>query len=146
ASRLVELDDFLREEQKDDAGEPIKEDGKTVREYKPAIRVYKAALARWKESDPKAETKDVPFEQKRHWDRLQEMQQTAAPWLAEADRLDTAFSADLEKIASPEQIDDAGQLPRESSLLAWLEPATTYGLIGIGLCLILGFATRLAAV
>jgi uncharacterized membrane protein YphA (DoxX/SURF4 family) len=146
AARLTELDDFLREERRDENGEVVKEDGKTVREDKPAIRVYKAELQRWKENDAKPETKAVPFEQKRHADKRNELLQTAAPWLAEVDRLDNALRGDLESIASAEQIEAAGALPRESHLLDWLELATTYGLIGIGLCLILGFATRLAAV
>ena len=146
AARLRELDDFLREGKTDDFGEPVKEDGKTVREYKPAIRLYKAALERWKENDAKEETKAVPFEQKRHWDKLVELQQTSAPWLAEVDRMDAGFRMDLEGIASAEQTQPAGELPRASYWLDWLEVVTTYSLIGIGLCLMLGFATRLAAV
>jgi uncharacterized membrane protein YphA (DoxX/SURF4 family) len=144
-ARWRELDDFLREDKTNETGQPIKRDGKVVRDYKPAVLVYKAALEQWKESDPRNETSDVPFEQQRHWDKFVEMQRISTPWLAEADRLDAAFRRDLQKIASPEQIEAAGELPRESHFLDWLELATTYSLIGIGLCLMLGFVTRLAA-
>ncbi len=145
AARLGELDDFLREDQKDEAGEPVKQDGKVVREDKPAIRTYKSDLQRWKENDAKQETKDIPFEQKRHVDRKDELLQKSAPWLAQVDGLDAAFRQDLENIASPEQLEAVGELPRESSWLNWLEVLTTYSLIAIGLCLMLGFATPLAA-
>ncbi len=145
-ARWKELDDFLREDKTSETGEPIKRDGKVVRDYRPAVLVYKAALEQWKESDPKNETSDVPFQQQRHWDKFVEMQRVSAPWLAEADRLDGVFRRDLQNIASPAQLEAAGELPRESYWLDWLEIATTYSLIGVGLCLLLGFVTRLAAV
>jgi uncharacterized membrane protein YphA (DoxX/SURF4 family) len=145
AQRLSDLDDFLREDKTDDNGEPVKASGKVVRDYKPGVRVYKTALERWAQHDPRDETHDVPFEQKRHWDKLVEMQQTAAPWLAEVDRMDRAFHEDLHRVAIPEVREVVGELPKEAAWLDWLEVLTTYGLIGIGLCLMLGFATRLAA-
>jgi uncharacterized membrane protein YphA (DoxX/SURF4 family) len=145
-ARWKELDDFLREEAKDPNGEPVKQDGKPVRQDKVAIAKHKRELAAWKENDANPRTREIPHEQKRHWDKLVELQQEAVPWLTEADRLDADFRSDLVRIASAEQLEAAGELPRESYWLDWLEIATTYSLIGIGLCLMLGFATRLAAV
>ncbi len=144
--RWKELDDFLRAEAKDDVGEPVKQDGKAVRQYKEAIAKHKNEVIAWKVADTRRQTHDIPYEQKRHWDKLIELQQEAAPWLANVDRWDATFSGDLEHIASPEQLAAAGEVPGESHWLDWLEIATTYSLIGIGLCLMLGLATRLAAI
>lgn len=89
-------------------------------------------------------TRDIPFQQKRIWDKKTELQGKANGWLAEIDRINEELDRDLNGLL------DADQRRRGSPVT----PLTTvqkvdllvkYSNIAIGACLIAGLFTRFAS-
>jgi uncharacterized membrane protein YphA (DoxX/SURF4 family) len=111
------------------------------------IEVYFAALDRY-EQDPER-SQGAPFQKERRWNKMQELRKDANGWIAELQAREETYKDALR-----------GLLDDDSSLKAWtpgswnplrwtrlqqINFAVTYGLTAIGLCLMLGFFTRLAA-
>ena len=94
-------------------------------------------------TDPTAD--EVPFQQKRYHDEETKLRKQAAPWLAEVDRLDREYKNTLTALLEKDQL-ARGPVPGTQSKLEQIDLLTTYGLMAIGGCLILGLFTRLASV
>jgi uncharacterized membrane protein YphA (DoxX/SURF4 family) len=142
AQRLLDLyerqlEALLKQEQRE--GQEV------LRVYKPEIAQYKADVARWLEEGRQAATRDIPYLRQRHYQRWQELQRTAAPWLAAVDQMDASFRRDLAALATPEQRQARGDFRAPKTTLDWIDALTRYGLPAIGLCLMLGLLTRSAA-
>jgi len=111
------------------------------------IRGYHEALKRFADTkvDPVA---DVPFQKKRIWDRQQDMRKESGAWTAEVDKLSEAYEAALAELLTEDQAATgpvaASWNPLSWSRIEFVNFAVTYGLTAIGLCLMLGFCTRLA--
>jgi uncharacterized membrane protein YphA (DoxX/SURF4 family) len=151
AQRLKEYDETLLEDKKieeaDESGaaEAAPAKRKAEKVVKEQIRWYQQGLERWKEDEARPETQDVPFKRKRHWDELVKLQQDVQPFLTEVDRMEKGLRSDLAWLATAQQRQAAGPLPEQRTWLDLLEVLTTYSLIAIGFCLMIGLATRLAA-
>ncbi len=89
------------------------------------------------------------YQRQRDWDRERELRREVQAWLAELDTLGRQFQQAVQSVLDPEQKARGPAVspwnPWHWSRLKWLNFAVTYGLTAIGLCLILGFFTRLAA-
>ncbi|HEX4129319.1 MAG TPA: hypothetical protein VHZ24_04700 [Pirellulales bacterium] len=86
----------------------------------------------------------VPFEQKRAWDAQTGLRASLTSWERELDRIQTELAADLHALLDPVQ-QKQGDLPRPLADWFTTDHIITYTNIAIGLCLMLGLFTRLAA-
>jgi uncharacterized membrane protein YphA (DoxX/SURF4 family) len=145
SQRLKEYDETLWENKTDADGRELKDkQGKPIPVLKEPILRFQERLAQWRADETKPETHNVPFERQRHHDALTKLQGDIKPWLDEIDRLEKGLRKDLTSLATDDQ-KAAGALPEPKTWLRFLEGLTTYSLIAFGLCLMLGFLSRLAA-
>jgi uncharacterized membrane protein YphA (DoxX/SURF4 family) len=99
----------------------------------------------------------APFQDKRLWDRQQELRQEVNEWLSELDGMGEDYRLALwnaldenrkERGAIAPAVPETNQLPFSllgiSSRTQLTDLAVTYGLTAIGVCLMVGFCTRLA--
>jgi uncharacterized membrane protein YphA (DoxX/SURF4 family) len=104
------------------------------------------------EASPGAET--VPFEQARITEKRAETTAATAPWLAQVRAIERGLHEDLRDLLSAEQLEDATVNDAYDTLLAdkegrdlhWMNLAITGLIIGVGVLLMLGLFTRLAAI
>jgi uncharacterized membrane protein YphA (DoxX/SURF4 family) len=99
------------------------------------------------------EGKGLPFEESRIADKQIEVKGATAPWVAEVRKLEGALEDDLRGLLTPEQASNSSFVDRVHGTIA--DPAVdtlhtrnviiTCVVIGVGVCLMLGLATRLAA-
>lgn len=115
-------------------------------EYLPEFTEYFEKLDAWEEHDADPSVQETPYKEKRHWDERNKLKATAAPWLTDIDKLDTSFHNELAAIVADDQQKRAGALKPEWTKLDYVDNMTTYGLLAVGLCLMVGLFTRLAAV
>jgi uncharacterized membrane protein YphA (DoxX/SURF4 family) len=106
-------------------------------------------LDNWR-SSPEA---DVPFEELRIAKKTTESDGAPRPWVAQVKQLDDAYLNDLSGILTSEQrtnaatvaaMDEAQTLPQQKTLhtVNWVVTILT---LAVGVCLLLGFFTRLAS-
>lgn len=113
------------------------------------IRAYFGSLDRFEEG--KKTLPDTAYQKKRNWDNMQTLRGEAKVWLAELDTREAAYKNALRNLATANELAvDRDPLPPSWNPLRWtrieqINFAVTYGLSAIGLCLVLGFCTRLAA-
>jgi uncharacterized membrane protein YphA (DoxX/SURF4 family) len=112
---------------------------------KPEIVEYHRKLAAWRAAERASATRDIPYQQQRHYEALNELQRLAAPYLAEVDKIDARYRDELNQLATPQQVSTAGQFVGTLTTLDYLEELTTYSLMAIGLCLMVGLLTRIAS-
>jgi uncharacterized membrane protein YphA (DoxX/SURF4 family) len=92
---------------------------------------------------------DAPFQKKRNWDKMLELRHEADAWIKEIESLEKAYKNSLYSLLNDDQ-KAPGLVPRTWNILAWgrtdqINFAVTYALSAIGLCLMLGLCSRLAA-
>jgi uncharacterized membrane protein YphA (DoxX/SURF4 family) len=112
------------------------------------IQAYLAALERFDES--KKANPNTDFQKKRDRETMQKLRGEAKVWLAELDAHETAYKSDLRKLLDDKQRSGPDPLAAGWNPFRWtrneqISFAITYGLTAIGICLMLGFCTRLAA-
>jgi len=92
---------------------------------------------------------DAPYYRKRAWDRQQELRREVNGWLRTMDGMGENLKSSLWTVLDEEQqarpFLPASWNPFEWSRREQINFAVTYGLAAIGLCLVLGLFTRLAA-
>ncbi len=91
----------------------------------------------------------APHIQKRLWDRQQELRKEVDGWLSALDTMSQRYMDDLTRGLKDDQL-ARGPVRSSWNPLNWtrieqINFAVTYSLSAIGLCLMLGFCTRLAA-
>jgi uncharacterized membrane protein YphA (DoxX/SURF4 family) len=111
------------------------------------IQAYFAALNRYEQDQERFQ--NAPFQKKRRWDQMQQLRREAAGWISELEARQSAYQNALQNLLD-EQQRQRGPLPASWNPLHWsrlqqISFAVTYGLTAIGLCLMLGLFTRLAA-
>ncbi len=111
------------------------------------IAAYFGALDRF-ESD-KERNQEAAFQKQRRWDRMMKLRQEADQWINDVKAQETAYKNSLYALLDPQQR-ELGTVPASWNPLRWsraeqLSFAVTYSLTAIGLCLILGLCTPLAA-
>jgi uncharacterized membrane protein YphA (DoxX/SURF4 family) len=92
-----------------------------------------------------APTHMIPYEQKRNWDQKQALQKQANGWLAELQAMADDFHADLARVLSDEQRDSGVTLAETPDRVAQVDQLVMWSNIIIGVCLMAGLFTRLAA-
>ena len=111
------------------------------------IVAYFGALDRF-ESD-KERYQQAAFQKQRRWDRMMELRHEADKWIKDLGAQETAFKNSLYGLLD-EQQEKLGRVPPSWNPFRWermeqINFAVTYGLTAIGLCLMLGLCTPLAA-
>jgi uncharacterized membrane protein YphA (DoxX/SURF4 family) len=113
-----------------------------------AVKAYFQSLDRF-ESDPE-KGQSAPFQQERRWNRMMELRGEAKVWINELQDRENAYLSALRDDMNDEQRAMVTTLPGSWKPWTWtrmqlINFAVTYGLTAIGLCLMLGFFTRLSA-
>lgn len=112
------------------------------------IAAYIGTLDRFEAEKARGDN-DTPYNKKRVWDKQQELRKKVKGWISELDGMTTALTAGLWRTLDDDQrvlgYPTAGWNPLDWSRADQINFAVTYGLTAIGLCLMLGFFTRLAA-
>ena len=111
------------------------------------IAAYFGALDRF-END-KERHQQAPFQKQRRWDRMMELRGEADKWIKDLEAQESAFKNSLYGLLDPQQ-KEQGRPPASWNPFRWnrmeqINFAVTYGLTAIGVCLMLGFCTPLAA-
>jgi len=112
-----------------------------------AIDAHFRSLDEFENSDEYAQS--APFQKRRHWDRMMELRREADEWIKDIEGQEEAFTNTLYALLDDEQ-KKQGPLPTSWNPFRWdrmeqINFAVTYGLTAIGLCLLLGLCTSLAA-
>jgi uncharacterized membrane protein YphA (DoxX/SURF4 family) len=120
----------------------------------PDIKVHFEALARFDEGDVgeagKEPAENAAFQKERRWKEMQKLRSEVKVWLDELQSREQSYRQSLQAlIEKPEDQKDEvfseGWNPLRWSRIEQINFAVTYGLTAIGLCLMLGLCTRLAA-
>ena len=111
------------------------------------IKAHFDALDRF-END-KERLQDAPFQKQRRWNRMMELRQEADVWIKNIEWQEQALENTLYSLLDKEQ-KKLGSPPASWNPFRWsqmeqIDFAVTYGLTAIGLCLMLGLCTPLAA-
>jgi uncharacterized membrane protein YphA (DoxX/SURF4 family) len=111
------------------------------------IIAYLGSLDRF-EAD-KEHSQQAPFQKQRRWDRMMELRREADQWIKDVEAQETALKNSLHALLDSQQR-QYGRVPGSWNPLRWnrieqINFAVTYSLTAIGLCLMLGFCTPLAA-
>ena len=114
-----------------------------LKENKTEIDTYFHDWQRLDDAQKQASS-DVPFQQKRNWDKQTALRGQLAVWNGKLEGTWTDFQDDLDKIRTPEQI-AKGRIPQPVAALFTQDNIITYSNIAIGACLIAGLFTRLAS-
>jgi uncharacterized membrane protein YphA (DoxX/SURF4 family) len=135
------------------AGEVCKEHSEDVERYLiealPEIKAHFAALDRFEKEQAPGNAQNAAFQKQRRWEEMQKLRGEAKVWLAELDSREHVYRRALQARVEPDD-PKAEFRPGRWNPLAWsrieqINFAVTYGLTAIGLCLVLGLCTRLAA-
>ena len=121
---------------------------KYLKENLDEIQGHLTAIERF-DNDPER-GQGAPFQKEQRWNKRRELWGEAAGWIKELEGREETFKNSLRDLPSEEQQQKA-PLPSTWDPFGWtrmqlINFAVTYGLTAIGLCLMLGLLTRLAAV
>ncbi len=114
----------------------LEENSEAIAQYFNSLDRFQAARA--------AGNDGAAYQKKRTWDRQQELRREANQWLSAVDEMELAYHDALWSALSEDQR-QRGTLPVGWTMSDLINFAVTYGLTAIGLCLVLGLATRPAA-
>ena|GEM_PF-963673 len=94
-----------------------------------------------------AAANDAPYAIKRHWDTERALRKNVVNWASAIEGLEKNLCADItNRILTNKQLQSEGYaLPMPYGFIDLIDLAVMSGLVVMGLCLILGLATRLAA-
>lgn len=122
------------------------------------IEAHFASVDRFR-SERRSDNVGASFQKKRIWDRQQELRGEVDEWLSELDGMGEAYRLAVWNVLEEDQkergmiaepVAAPNRLPLSlfgiRSQTQFLDVAVTYGLTAIGLCLLVGFCTRLAAI
>jgi uncharacterized membrane protein YphA (DoxX/SURF4 family) len=120
----------------------------------PEIKTHFDALDRFEAEQAPGKAQNAAFQKQRRWDKMQELRAEAKVWLTELDNREHVYRRALQALVAPNRAVDkdpkdefqpARWNPFRWTRIEQISFAVTYGLTAIGLCLILGLCTRLAA-
>jgi uncharacterized membrane protein YphA (DoxX/SURF4 family) len=118
-----------------------------LKENAEEIAAYFSSLDRFEQE--KARANGAKYNQKRVWDKQQELRKKVHGWLSELDGMTEGLGNGLWRLLDEDQREvgrpTSGWNPLDWSRSEQINFAVTYGLTAIGLCLVLGFFTPLAA-
>jgi uncharacterized membrane protein YphA (DoxX/SURF4 family) len=90
-------------------------------------------------------TREIPFQRTRIEDKENELWAKAAPWLADVKTLDAQLAADLNSLASDAQLARGPLEIADRSKPGAIDTTIKFLVVGVGILLIVGLFTRLAA-
>lgn len=113
-----------------------------------AIEAYFGSLDRF-ENDPE-KSQGAPFQKERRWNRMLELRSEAKVWIDELQNREQAYLGALYEDMPEDYRAKFTKLPSTWKVWKWTQMqqinfAVTYGITAIGICLLLGLFTRLAA-
>jgi uncharacterized membrane protein YphA (DoxX/SURF4 family) len=112
------------------------------------IVAYFGSLDRFEAEKARGDN-DAPYYKKRVWDKQQELRAKVKGWFSEIDGMTDRYKMGLWRLLDEDQralgYPSSGWNPLNWSRVEQINFAVTYALTAIGLCLILGFFTPLAA-
>ena len=113
------------------------------------IQAHFAALDRFEKEQAPGHVQNAAFQKQRRWEEMQKLRGEAKVWLAELKNREGIYRRALQALVEPNDPKAEFQ-PAAWNPFAWsrdeqISFAVTYGLTAIGLCLLLGLCTRLAA-
>ncbi len=147
----------MKEEQKAKASEAFARRAKQLDDYlageSDAIEEYQHELWRLKQWRETPEAGGVPFEQQRITTKAAEIGKTPAPWVSQVAAFEKEYFDELRGVLTPEQranpattqAFDAAVNGPQAKWLYVIDIAVTILTVGVGICLLLGFFTRTAA-
>jgi uncharacterized membrane protein YphA (DoxX/SURF4 family) len=99
--------------------------------------------------DDRERRQRAPFQKQRRWDRMMDLRHDADKWTKDLESQELALKNSLYGLLDPQQ-KERGRPSTSWNPFRWnqmeqINFAVTYGLTAIGLCLMLGFCTPLAA-
>ena len=112
------------------------ENAEKIRKYLHQLRQVQAT-----ERDPEA----LSFERERAWERRKDLDADRRELVQAIDARSAVLYEAVHKLATGEQVASAGALPKPWTTLDWVNASTMYGLVAMGVCLILGLLTPVAA-
>jgi uncharacterized membrane protein YphA (DoxX/SURF4 family) len=126
--------------------------GSYLKEHKAEILAYFNGLDRFEEAERNRRggvENDSTYYRKRMWDQQQDLRKEVNVWLSDLDAMSDTYATELWNVLDDDQ-KARGSITADWNPLHWsqlerLKFLVTYSLIAIGLCLMLGFFTRLAA-
>jgi uncharacterized membrane protein YphA (DoxX/SURF4 family) len=139
--------DAILEKQRKDLDAYLAAESQAIAEYRHELW----RLANWQDSP---ESGEVPFVDERISAKTLETAKTPAPWVGQVQRFDAELREDLQALLTNEQrelalttsgMNEALSDPREKRLHV-VNTAVTWLTIGVGVCLLVGFFTRTAAI
>jgi uncharacterized membrane protein YphA (DoxX/SURF4 family) len=86
---------------------------------------------------------DIPFQKGRVSAKQAEIEAKVRGWLGQVNKIESDLRDDLAGVLNDQQ---RKRIPRDTTPLEKVDTAMTYGILGIGACLLVGLFTRLAAV
>jgi uncharacterized membrane protein YphA (DoxX/SURF4 family) len=111
------------------------------------IVAYFGSLDRFEKD--KERNQDAPFQKQRRWDRMLELRAEADKWIKDIEGQERAYAQSLYSLLDDEQkgrgLPRASWNPFQWDRMKQINFAVTFALTAIGLCLMLGFCTPLAA-
>lgn len=110
-----------------------------------AIAEYQHELSRLKDWQAEPEADGVPFQESRIATKAAETTQSPSRWVSQVRELDHRFHEDLSGLLSDEQRGDAAIGDPRSRRLELISAGVAIMIVTVGLCLLLGFFTRLAS-
>ncbi|MBL8826653.1 MAG: DoxX family protein [Planctomycetaceae bacterium] len=135
------------QEQRTAITEVVTKHKKAVGDYlddnKSDLDIYRLDLEKLKAGQA-APDHEMPFQQKRLWDKQTELRGKSRGWLAQLKAIDQGFQAEmLDKLTEAQR--RRGPVPETPEQRFSVDRIVTYTNIAIGACLIAGLFTRLAA-
>ncbi|MHB1034741.1 MAG: hypothetical protein ACYC35_09135 [Pirellulales bacterium] len=112
-------------------------------EHQEDIDFHFARFAKLKDDEVDPKFRDVRYQKKRLWDRQQELIAEAGVWRAEVDAMQKDYETSLAGLLTDDQA-GRGDLPGVWTQMDLMNLAVTFGITAIGLCVFVGFFTRLA--
>jgi uncharacterized membrane protein YphA (DoxX/SURF4 family) len=111
------------------------------------MAAYFAALDRF-EKDPER-NQDAPFQKQRRWDLMLKLRGEANKWIKDIEAQERAYAHSLYSLLDDQQklrgLPHASWNPLKWDQMRQIDVLVTFALTAIGLCLMLGFCTPLAA-
>ncbi len=137
----------LDDKQKKAAGDAYKDHAKALVKYLALhfedIEAYFGSLDRF-EADKAVGNNGATHQKERVWGRQQELRKEVKEWLTDVEKIGQAYQQRLWSILTDEQR-EKGSLPVGWTTTDYLDFMLTFSLTAIGVCLLLGLCTRLAA-
>jgi uncharacterized membrane protein YphA (DoxX/SURF4 family) len=155
-TKVTAIDD-LSQEQKQQAIETFQNRKQQLADFladeEDAIAEYQHQLWRLGEWKATREAKDLPFQEQRIATKGSQTAVQPNAWVSEVREIEQSYLADLKSVLSTKQLADSATtndlnraITDESQVrLARVNTAVTILTLGVGICLLLGFFTRIAS-